>query len=170
VVPLVIGGVLAALIATARRPDPTTEIEVSGPMPAIDRESMNGRGRVGPPLFQDKVVLVNFWASWCGPCRAEQPGLSRLWERYRSKGVQFLGVNFMDDRAAGRAYLEEFDVAYPSIEDRTGIIAHRFGVPYLPATVLVDAGGEMRMRLVGAQTEAEIERHLEQLLGNATAR
>jgi len=55
-------------------------------------------------------------------------------------------------------------VAYPSVEDPTGIIAHRFGVPYLPATVLVGADGEMRLRLVGAQTEEALREHLEDLL------
>ncbi len=115
-------------------------------------------------MYRGKVVLVNFWASWCGPCRREQPGLSRLWEEYRDRGVQFVGVNFRDDEAAALAYLEEFDVAYPSVEDPTGIIAHRFGVPYLPATVLVDAAGEMRLRLVGAQAETTLRGHIEDLL------
>lgn len=161
------GGALIALVASADRASPTGPIEVSGPMPAIDEPSINDQGEVTPSLYRGKVVLVNFWASWCGPCRREQPGLSRLWEEYRDRGVQFLGVDFRDDRAAGLAYLDEFEVAYPSVEDPTGIIAHRFGVPYLPATVLVDARGEMRLRLVGAQTEEALRVHLEELLAEA---
>jgi len=164
---LAIGGTLTALIASADRPDPTTAIEVAGPMPEIDEPSINDLGRVTPDLVRGKVVLVNFWASWCGPCRREQPGLSRLWEEYRGRGVQFLGVDFKDDEAAGLAYLEEFDVAYPSIEDPTGIVAHRFGIPYLPATVLVDRSGTMRMRLVGAQTETTLRGYLEDLLAES---
>ena len=143
--------------------EPGAAIEISGPIPPLSGDSFDGQ-TVTPAQYRGKAVVVNFWASWCGPCRKEQPALSRLWERYRGSGVQFIGVDFMDDRAAGRAYLEEFEVAYPSIEDRTGIVAHRFGIPYLPATVLVDASGEMRVRLVGAQTEADLERHLESLL------
>lgn len=161
---LAVGGGLVAIVASADRASPTEPIEVSGPMPEIDEPSMNDMGEVTPSLYRDKVVLVNFWASWCGPCRREQPGLSRLWEEYRERGVQFIGVDFRDDRAAGLAYLDEFDVAYPSVEDPTGIIAHRFGVPYLPATILVDKTGEMRLRLVGAQTEEALRVHLEELL------
>ncbi|HEX6207067.1 MAG TPA: TlpA disulfide reductase family protein [Actinomycetota bacterium] len=164
---LVVGGVLVALVASADRASPTDPIEVSGPMPDVEEPSINGMGEVTPSLYRGKVVLVNFWASWCGPCRREQPGLSRLWEEYRDRGVQFLGVDFRDDRAAGLAYLDEFDVPYPSVEDPTGIIAHRFGVPYLPATILVDRAGEMRLRLVGAQTEEALRVHLEELLSEA---
>lgn len=166
---LAAGGTVVALVASARRPAGVGPIEVSGTMPPIEEPSINDMGPVGPSLYRDKVVLVNFWASWCGPCRKEQPALSRLWEEYRDRGVQFLGVEFKDDRAAGLAYLDEFEVAYPSVEDPTGIIAHRFGVPYLPATVLVDAEGEMRLRLVGAQTEEALRGHLENLLAQGSA-
>jgi hypothetical protein len=62
----------------------------------------------------------------------------------------FIGVNFRDDAAAARAYLDSFGVAYPSLSDASGDIAYRFGVPYLPSTVVVDATGEMRSRVVGA--------------------
>jgi len=164
---LAAGGALVALVAAAERPPGVGPIEASGTMPAIEEASINDMGPVSPSLYRGKVVLVNFWASWCGPCRREQPGLSRLWEEYKDRGVQFLGVDFKDDSAAGLAYLDEFEVAYPSVEDPTGIIAHRFGVPYLPATVLVGADGEMRLRLVGAQTEETLRVHLDDLLAEA---
>lgn len=163
-VPLAVGGALVVVAGTTDRPDATTSIAVSGPMPEIDEPSMNDLGRVDPSLYRGKVVLVNFWANWCGPCRREQPGLSRLWDAYRDGPVQFIGVNFRDDPASADAYLEEFDVRYPSVADPSGIIAHRFGVPYLPATVLIGADGQMRMRLVGAQTETALRGHLEDLL------
>jgi DsbE subfamily thiol:disulfide oxidoreductase len=132
-------------------------------MPNIDRMALTG-GRVRPEQFRGKVSLVNFWASWCGPCRVEQPGLERLSQELEAQGVQFLGINFMDDRAAALAYIDEFEVTYPSVTDREGILAYRFGVPYLPATVLVDARGEMRYRFAGAQTETTLRRYLAQLL------
>ncbi|HET6770038.1 MAG TPA: TlpA disulfide reductase family protein [Actinomycetota bacterium] len=160
---LVLGGVLATVVANIDRGVPESAVEVDGPMPSIDRRALKG-SRVSPDHFRGRVALVNFWASWCGPCRREQPGLERLSKELEGQGVRFVGINFQDDRAAALAYLDEFEVSYPSVADREGILAYRFGVPYLPATVLVDAQGEMRYRLVGAQTETTLRRYLTQLL------
>jgi thiol-disulfide isomerase/thioredoxin len=160
---LAVGGVLTTVATNIDRRPTQFAVEVDGPMPRVDRRALAG-GRVTPEGFRGKVTLVNFWASWCGPCRREQPGLERLSKELDGRGVAFLGVNFMDDRAAALAYLDEFEVTYPSVADREGILAHRFRVPYLPATVLVDARGEMRYRLVGAQTETTLRRYLRQLL------
>jgi cytochrome c biogenesis protein CcmG/thiol:disulfide interchange protein DsbE len=162
-----IGGALAVAATVTRRPaDPTAAVAVEGPMPAIDRPAMQG-GRVGPATYRGKVVLVNFWASWCGPCRREQPGLERLWREYGDRDVQLLGINFDDGRAAALEYLREFGVTYPSVYDPDGKITADFLVPFLPATVLVDADGQMRYRLQGAQTEATLRRYLDELLAEA---
>jgi thiol-disulfide isomerase/thioredoxin len=154
------------LVASTRQPeDPGAAVELSGPMPEIDGPALLG-GDVTPAAYRGKVVVVNFWASWCGPCRREQPGLQRLSEEYEGR-VAFIGVNFRDDPAAARAYLDEFAVTYPSVEDPTGKIAHRFQVPWLPATVLADAEGELRYRLLGAQAESTLREYLEELLVEA---
>jgi thiol-disulfide isomerase/thioredoxin len=144
------------------RETPGRAVEASGPMPPISAPALEG-GRVTPETYRGEVVVVNFWASWCGPCRKEQPGLERLWGEYEQRDVQFLGVDFRDDPAAALTYLDEFDVSYPSVAD-DGVIAHRFRVPYLPATVLVDRSGQMRYRLLGAQDEAVVRGYLEELL------
>jgi DsbE subfamily thiol:disulfide oxidoreductase len=166
---LVLGAALASLAARMDRGRPETALEVEGPMPTIDRLTLTG-GRVTPDQLRGRVTLVNFWASWCGPCRREQPGLERLSRELDDQGVRFVGINFQDDRAAALAYLDEFDVSYPSVADREGVLAYRFGVPYLPATVLVDARGEMRYRLVGAQTETTLRGYLTELLAERTSR
>lgn len=157
-------GVLALTLgAFYLRPpeDPGSVIEVSGPMPAIEGEWLNG-GPLPADAYDGKVVLVNFWGTWCGPCRKEQPILQRLSEEYEGS-VQFLGVDFLDDQAAAREYIREFGVTYPSVVD-DGPLAHRFGVPYLPATILSDRAGEMRYLLLGAQEEDALRGYLEELL------
>jgi cytochrome c biogenesis protein CcmG/thiol:disulfide interchange protein DsbE len=160
---LIAGGVLAALISFRGPRSPAEATEVSGAMPRIDQLALQG-GRVSPNLYDGKVVVVNMWASWCGPCRREQPGLERLWRRYRDAGVQFIGVDFKDDRAAALEYLTEFGVTYPSVSDPTGILAFRFGMLAPPTTFLVDRSGQMRYELLGAQAETTVRRHIDELL------
>lgn len=161
---IALGVSLSVFAALARRPaDARQAVRVEGPMPVIDRPAMRGGGRVTPSAYRGSVVLVNFWASWCGPCRREQPFLNRLAEEYEDE-VVFLGVNFDDGEAAALEYLREFDVAYPSVFDPDGKITADFVVPYLPATVLAGADGQLRYRLAGAQTEDTIRGYLEELL------
>ena len=166
--------VLAVIVAagglwavTAFRPSdvPGDVVEVSGPMPRVEGRALVGGIPIGPSLYGGKVVVVNFWAAWCGPCRREQPGLQRLWEEYADEGVQFLGVNFNDDDAAAREYVREYSVTYPSVTD-DGPLAHAFGIPYLPATMIVDRGGEMRYRLLGAQPEERVREYVMELLAS----
>ncbi|MGH2691404.1 MAG: TlpA family protein disulfide reductase [Actinomycetota bacterium] len=141
--------------------EPGSVIEISGPMPVLEGEWLNG-GPLTPSSYRGKVVLVNFWGTWCGPCRREQPVLQRLAEEYEGR-VQFVGVDFLDDQAAAREFLREFGVTYPSVVD-DGPLGHRFGVPYAPATFLVDRTGEMRYQLLGEQEEPELRRYIEELL------
>jgi thiol-disulfide isomerase/thioredoxin len=163
---ILLGAVAALWAVTALRPsdEPGTTVEAEGEMPAISGTTLTGES-ISPDLYRGKVVLVNFWATWCGPCRREQPALQRLWEEYEDRGVQFIGVDFMDDDAAGREYLREFAVTYPSVTD-DGQLSNGFGIPYLPATVIVDRGGEMRFRLLGEQSEASLRAPLEDLLAS----
>ena len=154
-------GLLSVVAFFRPSEDPGTVIEVSGPMPRLQGEAVVG-DQVTPDAYADRPVVVNFWASWCGPCRREQPGLQRLSEEYDGR-VAFVGVDFMDDPAAAREYVREFGVTYPSVRDPDGGVGYDFAIPYLPATVLVDSDGELRYRLLGAQPEADLEGHLREL-------
>ena len=140
--------------------EPGSVIELAEPMPALEGEWLNGE--LEPADYRGKVVLVNFWGTWCGPCRREQPILQKLSGDYAGE-VQFIGVDFMDDQAAAREFIREFGVTYPSVVD-DGPLAHEFGVPYAPATFLVDRAGQMRYKLLGAQEEQGLRGYLDELL------
>ena len=105
-----------------------------------------------------RTVLV-FWASWCGPCRHEQPYVTQMAQDLVSRGVRFIGVDFLDrDHAAAAAFVQEFHVPYPSLYDPDGSMAAAYQVNSPPAKVLVDAKGRVASRVDGETTADKLER------------
>ncbi len=138
------------------------------PMPALAGSTLDG-GEFGPADHDGKVLVVNFWASWCAPCRREQPMLQALSESYGPQGVVFVGVNSRDQEAAANAHLDEFGVTYPSIQDPDGKMAFEWGISQgLPGTVVVDGTGTIRYRRQGEITQATLETMIEDTLGEAS--
>jgi len=142
--------------------------EISGELPALEGATLEG-GTFGPGDYAGKVLVVNFWATWCGPCAEEQPRLQRIWEWYESRGVQMVGVNHQDNRAAAKDWVADYGVTYPSIEDPSGSYAHDFGFTGLPATFVADPEGELRYRVYGAVSEEELAQILDRLTGGSAA-
>jgi len=99
--------------------------------------------------FRGHPVLLNFWASWCGPCRAEQPGLNDVAEAYQSKGLRVLGVTVRDNLNSARIYRDEFHVTYPSVFDQAARLGYAYQVDAPPSSVLIDAGGIVRYKETG---------------------
>lgn len=100
--------------------------------------------------FRSRVVFLNFWASWCPPCRAEARLLEAAWRHYRDQSVVFLGVNIQDREASARQFLEEFGITYPNGRDPQNRIAIDYGVYGLPETFFISPDGLITYKHIGA--------------------
>lgn len=114
--------------------------------------------------YRDQVVVLNFWATWCAPCRLEAPALEAAFQDYGGRGVQFLGVNYRDDAAAARAHEREFGITYPSAYDPGGTLAFDYELIGLPTTFVIGRDGRIEYRFVGYLTGAVLRRALDDVL------
>lgn len=114
---------------------------VKAPTFALPRTT--GRGKLSLAAFRGKVVVLNFWASDCIPCKQEQRQLNQAAARWASKGVVFLGVDEVDLNGPARAYLRRYHVSYPSVSDGDGSVAGLFGVTGTPETFFIDRRGQV---------------------------
>ena len=142
---------LAAITATA-----AAALEAGDPLPPLDAlESVRGR-----------VAYVDFWASWCGPCRVSMPALDALYRKHGSRGFAVVGVNKDVDATERKRVLERVPVSFPTTGDADDRVARAFGVKAMPSGYLVDRRGIVRHvhRGFTAETAAQLEKEVESLL------
>ena len=115
-----------------------------------------------------RPVVINFWASWCAPCRVEARGLEEAWRSYQDRNVLLVGIQTQDTEADGRAYLSEFGVTYPNVIDGDGKVSVDYGVIGLPVTFFVDRDGIVVHRWVGAINDARLTGWIDEMVSGTT--
>lgn len=99
--------------------------------------------------LRGKGVVLNFWASWCDPCRDEADLLEQTWQREEANGIVFLGLDYLDQEPAAKAYLDEFGITYPNGPDLRSEVARRYGIKGVPETFFIDPEGKIADIVIG---------------------
>lgn len=151
--------------------------EIGQPAPDFTLELYEG-GELTLSDLRGQVVLLNFWASWCDPCRDEAAALERVWRDYRDQGVVFIGIDYVDLESSALEYLAEFDVTYPNGLDKGQRISRAYRIRGVPETFFVDKKGNIapifvsgvpQPKKISPITEAELRAGLERLLSDSAS-
>lgn len=164
-----LAAVLAVLgLAVARERPPWSVPLVGRPAPDFALTLFDGRTlRLGD--LRGRVVLVNFWASWCTACRQESPVLEWAWQTYRPRGVIVIGINVWDRREDALAMMREFGKSYPNGPDPSGKILQDYGLTGIPETFIIDRTGNIVRKHLGPVTRELLTREFEPLLAEGPA-
>lgn len=134
---------LRTLLVAAFLSAPALAVAPAGPAPKFQLASMAGKP-VSLDQYKGQVVMLNFWASWCGPCRAEMPILEKLHAKYKPMGFTMIGVNVEPDSAEAAKWLKATPVTFPILFDTKSEVSKLYSVQSMPSTVIIDRKGNLR--------------------------
>jgi len=124
------------------------EMKDRAPAPDFTLPNLEGK-KIALKDFRGKLLMLNFWASWCLPCREEMPAMERLYQRYKDKGFVILGVNIKDEKKSALSFVKELKITFPIAFDPKGEVGLLYGAWGLPTTYLIDAKGIALARACG---------------------
>lgn len=143
--------------------------KIGSAAPGFTLRRLLGTGSVSLAAYRGKPVVLNFWASWCGPCKSEAALLERDWTRYRGRGVVFLGVDDKDFPSDARRFVAAHGLTFPMLEDGSGSVTGSYGISQVPETYVVSAQGRIVAHLAGPLTDPGFGAEFRQALAEATA-
>ena len=153
---------LAFVLLLAARLIQTNQSEqrASGVAPAFTLTTFDGQ-KISSADLLGKGVVLNFWASWCDPCRDEAAMLEETWQREKDNGIVFVGLDYLDQEPAAKAYMAEFGITYPSGPDLQSAAARRYGIKGVPETFFINPQGSITDIVIGPiVSQAKMEEYL----------
>ncbi|MDR2793741.1 MAG: TlpA family protein disulfide reductase [Treponema sp.] len=140
-------------------------LRTGSPAPDFSASRLNGtQVRLGS--LMGKVIFLNFWATWCPPCREEMPSMEALYQRFRNRDIEFLAVDIQENRNRVSAFMEQFGLTFPALMDVTGRISTQYGIRSIPTTFIIDRNGNIIASVIGGRdwNTPEVAAALELLL------
>lgn len=142
---------------------PRTGVKEGALAPDFTLESLDG-SQVSLADFRGRPVLINFWATWCGPCRVEMPYIQAAYERYKEQEFVVLAVDIQETKPQVEAFAQEFSLTFPVLLDETGKVTATYKVLGVPTSIFVDRAGIISYIYPGAMTEAILEEQIARIL------
>jgi cytochrome c biogenesis protein CcmG/thiol:disulfide interchange protein DsbE len=142
---------------------------VGAAAPAFTLRLLDGTGTVSLASYRGRPVVLNFWASWCEPCKSEAPVLERDWSRYRGRGVVFLGVDYHDLAPDARSFVRHHALTFPMLEDGSGQVTGSYGISQVPETYVLNRHGRIVAHLPGPITDPGFADRFRSALAEAAA-
>lgn len=127
------------------------QLQAISPGSAIgfELDALEGNAKIRLSDFKGKVVFVDFWASWCGPCKQSLPEFNKVYHQYKDKGFEIIAINLDENPEDAKAFLSKHPVDYTIAADSSGSIAEKFGIEAMPSSVLIDQLGVLRVNHKG---------------------
>lgn len=162
-----VAGLLALLVWKLAHPQHAPKVGSVAPTFTLPR--LEGSGKVSLASLRGRPVVLNFWASWCIPCKSEAAVLERDWQRYRSRGVVFLGVDNKDLASDARTFVAAHGLTFPMLQDGSGSVTSTYGISQVPETYILDRQGRIVAHIAGPITGSEFSSEFRSALAKVSA-
>jgi cytochrome c biogenesis protein CcmG, thiol:disulfide interchange protein DsbE len=162
-----VAGLLALLVWQLRHQHHAPPVGAKAP--AFTLRRLEGVGKVSLASYRGKPIVLNFWASWCEPCKTEAAVLERDWTSYRNRGVVFLGVDYHDLASDARRFVSAHSLTFPMLEDGSGKVTGSYGISQVPETYVLDKQGRVVAHLAGPITDPNFAGDFRSALAKALA-
>jgi cytochrome c biogenesis protein CcmG/thiol:disulfide interchange protein DsbE len=162
-----VAGLLALLVWKLTHQEHAPRVGAMAPGFTLRR--LVGPGEVSLAAYRGRPVVLNFWASWCNPCKSEAAVLERDWTRYRDRGVVFLGVDYHDLAPDARSFVRHHALTFPMLEDGSGRVTGSYGISQVPETYVLSREGRVVAHLAGPITDPGFATDFRDALAKAAA-
>lgn len=145
--------IVLSLFALVVMPALALAVDVGEPPPEINLPDLSNGKKVSLAALRGKVVVVDFWASWCAPCKEEMPVLESLYKRFKDQGLVVIGVSVDNEAANAKKFLSSVKVSFPVVHDAGHGVADKFKPPRMPTSYVIDKAGKIRFVHAGFRKE-----------------